>query len=392
MAFKNVRLAGKLSVGFGTVLAVIALSSAFTLTEVRHVAEIERVNATSDAAVDEIDQAWGSVARAQAAVRKYVLTGAAVDKNAVGVAITEVHRHLGEARKVLVADGPEFVADLDAYGTKVDAYLNEALLVETQLASDPATRPKAVEMVSSNATGPLSDAASAALKTLESKVEPWADSFTQAGNAAMDRISWVVMGAGAASMLLGALMAWLITRAVGRPLAAMTGTMRRLAGGDNDVAVPALGQRDEVGEMAAAVQVFKDAAVAQRRLEAEAAETRRLADDLRAKSEAAAAEVARKQAEVVEAVSSGLEHLAEGDLAFRLERPLAPDYEKLRADFNDAMDQLQERCVWWRPTPPRSGRGRPRSPRPRTTCRAAPNSRPRASRRPPPPSTRSPPR
>src|SRR3546814_13045624 len=38
----------------------------------------------------------------------------------------------------------------------------------------------------------------------------------------------------------------------------MTAAMRGLAAGDKGTEIPARGRRDEVGEMAAAVQVFKD--------------------------------------------------------------------------------------------------------------------------------------
>jgi methyl-accepting chemotaxis protein len=45
---------------------------------------------------------------------------------------------------------------------------------------------------------------------------------------------------------------------------------------------------------------------------------------------------------VVAAVGTGLERLAAGELTWRLQSPFAPDYEKLRADFNDAISRLQE--------------------------------------------------
>jgi methyl-accepting chemotaxis protein len=43
-----------------------------------------------------------------------------------------------------------------------------------------------------------------------------------------------------------------------RPLVAMTSAMARLAGGDLTITVPAAERSDEIGEMAKAVQVFKD--------------------------------------------------------------------------------------------------------------------------------------
>ncbi len=41
-------------------------------------------------------------------------------------------------------------------------------------------------------------------------------------------------------------------------------------------------------------------------------------------------------------IGTGLERLSAGDLTFQIRHAFAPDYEKLRADFNGAMSQLQE--------------------------------------------------
>ena len=55
-----------------------------------------------------------------------------------------------------------------------------------------------------------------------------------------------------------------------------------------------------------------------------------------------AAVVAREQAILAGSIGVGLERLAEGDLQFRLNAALPPHYEKLRADFNAAVAQLQD--------------------------------------------------
>ncbi|GIL40480.1 methyl-accepting chemotaxis protein [Rhodospirillales bacterium TMPK1] len=52
-----------------------------------------------------------------------------------------------------------------------------------------------------------------------------------------------------------------------RPLADMTGAMRKLAGGDLQITVPALERADEIGAMAQAVEVFKGNAIERDRLE-----------------------------------------------------------------------------------------------------------------------------
>ncbi len=64
----------------------------------------------------------------------------------------------------------------------------------------------------------------------------------------------------------------LMTRGVTGPLRSMTDAMRALADGDTTVDVPSQSRRDEVGAMAAAVQVFKDNAIRMNALEQEAAE------------------------------------------------------------------------------------------------------------------------
>ncbi|ACA15088.1 methyl-accepting chemotaxis sensory transducer [Methylobacterium sp. 4-46] len=81
----------------------------------------------------------------------------------------------------------------------------------------------------------------------------------------------MVLAIGAAAVILGGVLAWRVGRGVARPLAAMTGAMQRLASGDYAVVVPALARRDEIGAMARAVQVFREALVAKQEADARAA-------------------------------------------------------------------------------------------------------------------------
>ncbi|MDG5493512.1 methyl-accepting chemotaxis protein [Niveispirillum sp. BGYR6] len=67
------------------------------------------------------------------------------------------------------------------------------------------------------------------------------------------------------------LLSMAISRTLSRPLHELTLVMRRLAGGDLDVRVPDANAQNELGEMAAAVAVFRDNAVTARALEAEKA-------------------------------------------------------------------------------------------------------------------------
>jgi methyl-accepting chemotaxis protein len=70
-------------------------------------------------------------------------------------------------------------------------------------------------------------------------------------------------------LLLMLAVSMFIARGITRPLQRMTIAMKNLAGGKLDVEVPGIGRRDEVGEMAEAVEIFKSNATARQGLEAE---------------------------------------------------------------------------------------------------------------------------
>jgi signal transduction histidine kinase/DNA-binding response OmpR family regulator len=87
-----------------------------------------------------------------------------------------------------------------------------------------------------------------------------------------------------ASVALGALAAWFIGFGVSRPIRKMSDTMRELAAGNLDVEIPMSGRRDEIGEMAAAVGIFKQSMIEIHRL---SEEQRRTAVQLSEAKEAA---------------------------------------------------------------------------------------------------------
>jgi methyl-accepting chemotaxis protein len=154
---------------------------------------------------------------------------------------------------------------------------------------------------------------------------------------------WLLLGVAICSLLAAVGIAYFyVQRSLIRRLVSLGNTMRILASGQNRVNVPATEDRDELGDMARAVLVFRDAAIEKERLEAEAAEARRLAEEERQRNEAQKAEAARQVAEVVDGLGRGLARLAQGDLTYRVRANWADEYVKIQQDFNNAIDQLQE--------------------------------------------------
>ncbi len=87
----------------------------------------------------------------------------------------------------------------------------------------------------------------------------------------LEWIEWMLLLIGISA---GVGVTFVTSRSIVPHIAAMTGVMAKLAEGDKTVEVPARDRSDEIGEMAAAVQVFKDNAIEAERIEAEQAKER----------------------------------------------------------------------------------------------------------------------
>ena len=121
----------------------------------------------------------------------------------------------------------------------------------------------------------------------------------------------------------------------------LSAAMIGLTKGDLSVVVPGVDRRDEVGGMAAAVQIFKDAAIETIRLGQDADELRLTREQDRARTEAERQSEAAKQAAVVEGLATALSQLSAGDLTCDMTEPFAPEFDRLRSDFNGAIAELR---------------------------------------------------
>jgi methyl-accepting chemotaxis protein len=81
-------------------------------------------------------------------------------------------------------------------------------------------------------------------------------------------ISRALSVAGIVMLLIGGISVF-VTRGISRAMRGMTAGMRELAAGNFDVVIPGRGRKDEIGDMVAAVDAFKDKAVEKATLEAE---------------------------------------------------------------------------------------------------------------------------
>jgi methyl-accepting chemotaxis protein len=117
----------------------------------------------------------------------------------------------------------------------------------------------------------------------------------------------------ALTLLVGGLIAFFLARSVSNPITALTQSMRELAAGNFGVVLPGLTRKDEVGNIARAVDEFKVKAAEKAQREAAA----KAEQDRRAESERQAA-VARMADEFQTAVGEIVQAAAAGDFSRRV--------------------------------------------------------------------------
>jgi methyl-accepting chemotaxis protein len=296
-------------------------------------------------------------------------------------AATVLHNHMlaGQMTQALHADAVTLLLAADpASGVSVadvraavDAHagvLLKAMADNGALAHDPAVRTALEEvkapaqtyvqsakaMVALAATAPTQVATALPsftkqFSTLEAAMDQAASRIEAASAAAAAKtgrsvqLSQVLMGVAIVAGLLVAVLLMIIARSsVVGPILQLAKEMKQLAAGDADIALAGADRRDEIGEMAKSVRVFRESDLERARLQAEAAGFQQNLDqqltDLRATFDLSA----REQKTVVEVMAAALAKLAKGDLSARIASVMPADYAALKSDFNAAAEGLED--------------------------------------------------
>ena len=141
--------------------------------------------------------------------------------------------------------------------------------------------------------------------------------------------------------VIGGIAALLGFRWIARPITNITLSMNALAAGNTEHQIPHRDRKDEIGDMAAAVSIFRDNAIERERLEQEAEANGRLSEQERLIREEQKAKEAEEVKFAVDGIARGLNHLAEGDVTHRLDTPFAGQLDTVRLNFNESIAKLQ---------------------------------------------------
>jgi methyl-accepting chemotaxis protein len=152
---------------------------------------------------------------------------------------------------------------------------------------------------------------------------------------------WIQFICGLVAMALVAILQTIHGGAIRRGIRGLKESMQRIVAGDCQTPVPGLDASDEIGDMARATEIFRQANLDKTRLEQETQENRTRAEQ--AASERETLQKADSEAinTATQALAAALTRLSEGDLSVAIDRPFREDLEPVRTDFNRLTEKLR---------------------------------------------------
>jgi len=262
---KSLKVASKLILSFGVLVAIIlfsSLSSVINISSAR--GEVEEMITTFQV-LEEVQALREDAFLQSAAIRGLLLTG---DRDNLivyedaGQKFDETHAALLEREQ----DGTER-AVLQDLRTVVETWRRDVAGRQIELMRQPMTADEAKVMEAIGGGDNFKRDFNAEFNKILLVEEEALLQARQEAYSAFSITSTIAVIGGILSFGLALASGWLLTRDLSQPITALTGVMQRLTKKDYDVKVPAGERGDEIGEMASAVEIFKDSLIENQRLE-----------------------------------------------------------------------------------------------------------------------------
>src|SRR5437764_867905 len=268
----TLRFRGKIVLGFAVTLAISAASMGIAYLGFEHVSEgvaAYRKSVTEADLARNIDRELISY---RALVRYYVATGKEEDSKAAIAAEAGLKDAIDASMRGTT--DPARLERITKLAREFRAFTKIfADILKTKEESDYLTK-NALTRSEMSLEYKLDDLASTATEIDLAQVGLVSDQvrFEQESHATIADTERLILMLAIGGFALGAVWALLLGRGISRPMTAMCKAMRELAGGNFDVVLPGLGRKDELGEMASAVEEFKMQAIAKAERDAAAQE------------------------------------------------------------------------------------------------------------------------
>ena len=273
--FANLPISRKLMAAFAAVVVVIFASSAIVYERLLVIEWVKNWRVHTADVLDTLQNARNSMVDQETGVRGYLITG---DEN-----FLEPYHRGGKAYatafqkiKDLTSDSPAQQSWLDELNELAKEWRSGIAEREIALMAKPETREDARALERSTAGKTAMDLIRAKVDEIQGvERDLWAKRGAVQEQAFATAYTMIIIG-GAASLIIATLMGVLLTRGIAGPITRMTSAMTTLADGDTTVEVPSVNRSDEIGAMAAAIQIFRDNMIERDRAQAELAHVNRV--------------------------------------------------------------------------------------------------------------------
>jgi methyl-accepting chemotaxis protein len=277
--FNNLRISTRLAAGFIAVLALTATVGIIGMSSASKLAEITtRFHDHPFTMVDNMGKARVAFRTLRMASRDLFLA--------------ENPQEIDQAAQEIDQAETAFVKSMEAAKA---AFLGDKVLFDESIASYASYKTALAEITamvrSGNHAGALSLLRGRAAEfakanadknqTISRIADKNADRFMESAEATSTEVTRLGIGLLVASVVIGGLASFFVARSITRPVNGVKNCMEALTQGNLTVEVPGIDRGDELGEMAKAVQVFKENLIRVKRLEADQADQKRRSEEER---------------------------------------------------------------------------------------------------------------
>ncbi|GAA0593272.1 bacteriohemerythrin [Caenispirillum bisanense] len=263
MSLNNVRIPVKIAIAFASVCLVILASG---LANIITFSKLDAANSrfeTLEAFALEVD-AYSEILPQQ---RQLVLTFMLTGERALLTEVDTLERERQSMRGRIGGGNAIATGPLQALFAADDALRTQVLEPQIRLMrkADTVNEARAIEITTLPER--LLRARQQAVKDLQSAIDGALGTARGEQMAADATLETVTYASVVIAVVLAIALGLILSRAIATPITGMNAFMRRLSAGDlSDSAIPGSGRRDEIGNMAEAVAVFRDGLIRARDL------------------------------------------------------------------------------------------------------------------------------
>ncbi len=272
-AILNMKVYLKIFSSFAILVAVSIVCSVIVWTQVDDMDKAADYTAFTYEVLDAVNDSMSAMINQQAGLRGYLLAGREEFLGPYHDGATAYRDGMNRARE-MTAKNPDMQRMLDDFDRLAAVW--RSTIAEKQIGLMQTSPDQARASAASGEGKVAMDAVRAKSAEIVAYETRLLNERRQQADAATRTAQQVILGDAVITVVLSMLFWWGLTRLTARPIAAITALMARLARGDKAIEVRGQERGDEVGDLARALEVFKQNALETERLAAEAEENRRL--------------------------------------------------------------------------------------------------------------------